>query len=192
MNAGRMTVAVVAIAIVAAMSTGCTPDVSSPGEVGISEQAAVVPTQAQADAGAEVERVLMLGGGAEAYEADTAVAAGADPGIASVIEAGRQEALEAAARCAGRNGVRRYSSWWQGTVVVVMLNSCNASRLAAALAAGAGAATLVAILSVAGAVPGGIVAAVLAIGSAAIWYCTSNGTGLEIHKAWYGSWCTNQ
>jgi len=50
----------------------------------------------------------------------------------------------------------------------------------------------VGVLSVVGALPAGVVAAVLAIGSAAIWYCSANGTGIEIHQAYYGSWCTNQ
>lgn len=136
--------------------------------------------------------VLELGGGPLSSRRRRQSPPVLTPAVTTEIAEGRDGAMDAAARCAGRNGVRTYSSWWQGTVTVVMLNSCNANRLANALWVGAGIATLVGILSVAGAVPAGIAGAVLAIGAGAIGWCTSNGTGLEIHKAYYGSWCTNQ
>ncbi|WP_139195175.1 hypothetical protein [Curtobacterium sp. MCBA15_001] len=81
--------------------------------------------------------------------------------------------------CSGRN-----SADVTGLQANVYLDSCNASRIVAGLAGGAGVAALVGIITAAtgiGGAAGGIAAALLSIGSAAVAYCGSNGRGIGFH-----------
>jgi hypothetical protein len=85
-------------------------------------------------------------------------------------------------------GVNRINIHWWG--IEVRLDSTNANRVAAALAGGGAVAALVAIF---GSVPAAVVAAVLGISSAAIYYCNSAGTGVRIVKPIVGpAYCTAQ
>lgn len=164
-----------------------------------STTAVPVPAAMVAEARAAVDAITRFGGSPATFDAAAAMAAGVPRAIVEGIQAGAQpQTIAAVARCVGRNGIRYYSSWWQGRVTVYMLNSCNANAIAGLLTAGSGVAALVSVLIAAGIVtaPGAvataIASAIMAVGAGAIIFCTRNGTGLEVHKAYYGVWCTNQ
>jgi hypothetical protein len=109
---------------------------------------------------------------------------------ADEVDALRGTATEVLA-CSGRN-----SSDITGLQVNLYLNSCNASKIVAALAGGAGLAALVGIITAAtgiGGAAGAIAAALLTIGSAAIAYCAANGRGIGFHVLPVGPpWCKSQ
>ncbi|CAQ01967.1 putative integral membrane protein [Clavibacter sepedonicus] len=94
-------------------------------------------------------------------------------------------------RCAG---VTNYSTQWFGRQL--KLNSCDTSRLIAALAVGAGIATLAAIVTAetgVGAIAGGVIAALLSIGAGAIAFCAADGNGVIVDQSWTGApWCAGQ
>ncbi|MGV9367871.1 hypothetical protein [Amycolatopsis sp. NPDC003731] len=86
-------------------------------------------------------------------------------------------------------GVNRVNIHWWG--IEVRLDSTNANRVAAALAGGGSAAAVLALIF--GPVAAGVVAAVALVGSAAIYYCNSAGTGVRIVKPVVGpAYCTAQ
>lgn len=109
-------------------------------------------------------------------------------GLAATVSAA--PALQALAKssCRGRNNT--------GTAVwgpYIQLDSCNTNRLIAALGAGAGVATVAALLSGAVGVglAAGVVAAVLAIGGGAVAFCAADGNGVVLRLLWTGTpYCT--
>ncbi|WP_144761456.1 hypothetical protein [Curtobacterium sp. 9128] len=93
--------------------------------------------------------------------------------------------------CSGRN-----SADITGLQANLYLDSCNANRIVAALGGGAGVAALVGIITAAtgvGGAAGGIAAALLTIGTAAVAYCAANGRGIGFHVLVVGPpWCASQ
>lgn len=93
--------------------------------------------------------------------------------------------------CSGRN-----SADVTGLQANLYLNSCNTNKLVAALAGGAGVAALVGVITAAtgvGGAAGGIAAALLTIGSAAVAYCGARGRGIGFHVLPVGPpWCRSQ
>ncbi|ROQ37313.1 hypothetical protein EDF46_2769 [Frondihabitans sp. PhB188] len=94
--------------------------------------------------------------------------------------------------CAGKNRVDH-----TGLQYNYYLNSCNTSKLVSAIAVGAGAAAIAAVIMAAtgvGAVAAGIVAGALTIAGGVIGMCSSKGRGIVAHIIQYTNvvWCNNQ
>lgn len=94
--------------------------------------------------------------------------------------------------CAGKN------RWdYTGLQLNVSLNSCNTNRLLGAIASGAGAATVVGIITAATGIGGaaaGIIAGGLAIAGGILTSCAAKGRGVAIHNIAPGPvvWCNGQ
>ncbi|ALD12483.1 hypothetical protein [Clavibacter capsici] len=91
-------------------------------------------------------------------------------------------------------GETDYSTQWFGHQL--KLNSCDANRLIGALAAGAGIATVAAIITSetgVGGIAGALIAGLLAIGGGALAFCAADGNGLIVDQGWNGvPWCAGQ
>ena len=94
--------------------------------------------------------------------------------------------------CAGKN------RWdYTGLQLNVYLNSCNTTRLLGAIASGAGAATVVGIITAATGIGGaaaGVIAGGLAIAGGILTSCAAKGRGVAIHNIAPGPvvWCNGQ
>lgn len=99
--------------------------------------------------------------------------------------------MKAASACRGKNNSTTQWFGWQ-----LKVDSCVANRLIGELAAGAGAATVIGLISSwtgIGGLAAGLVAGILAIGAGVLGACASNGKGLIIDVAWNGvPWCAGQ
>lgn len=95
------------------------------------------------------------------------------------------------ARCVGKTN---YSVQWFGDQL--KLNTCDVSRIIAALSIGAGAAGITAIVlseTGVGGIAAGVIAGLLAIGAGALQWCSSDGTGVIFDVSWAGvPWCAAQ
>jgi len=91
-------------------------------------------------------------------------------------------------------GSQSYSTQWFGHQLKV--NTCTANKILSALAAGAAIATIAAIVLAATGVGGtaaAIVAGFLALGAAAVGYCSADRDAAILDSSWAGGfWCANQ
>lgn len=106
----------------------------------------------------------------------------------------------ARAACFGGNYTRSYSSWWQGRVYVIGVDSCTANEIKLLALAGAAIYAIIAaivaagLITIPGAAVAAIVAGVLALGAVGIEWCNRNGGGSEYRFASrIGTfWCVQQ
>ncbi|WP_435081379.1 hypothetical protein [Clavibacter michiganensis] len=143
------------------------------------------------DAGVALER-----GALPSIVREVAIGIVAGGGTVSGITLGESEVGAIARVMLDSNctGETNYSTQWFGHQL--KLNSCDTNRLIGALAAGAGIATIAAIITSetgVGGIAGALIAGVLAIGGGAIAYCAADGNGVILDQGWNGApWCAGQ
>jgi hypothetical protein len=134
------------------------------------------------------------------YDERSAKAAGMNAKELDAANRGLSAGQQARSSCVGGNYSWKYSSWWQGTVYAVAVDSCTAQGVIGAVASFAAVYTIVGIIAAATgagipvALVFGLAAGILALGVGVLTICARNGTGSIYRFApRLGSiWCTNQ
>jgi hypothetical protein len=143
----------------------------------------------------DAARALALGARPETVrEVATGIVAAGGTVSGVSVDASAVRVAREAVQLSSCVGVNDYSTQWFGHQL--KLDSCNTSRLIGALAVGAGAAGIAALITAwtgAGPVVAGVIAGVLTIGGGAIAICAADGDGLILDQGWNGvPWCSGQ